>query len=354
MVHTWDPFLIQFSQHFGVRWYGLSYVAGFYVAYMIIGWLARRQGEGLSGQQVTDFVVYCAIGTLVGGRIGYAVFYSPELFLKFRSDVPFWGLLAVNEGGMASHGGIIGIVVACLLYGMKHGLRVLYLLDLVAVAGPIGVFFGRIANFINGELYGRPCDPQFPLAVKFPQEIFAWPVQEFSRLSGLSEAVKGINITADQWGQWLSQFSTDSTARQNVYLALDNLVQATQSENMQVISALSDVLTPRHPSQLYAAAGEGLLTFIILFLSWRNPRKPGTIAARFILVYSIVRIIDEQFRTPDAHIGFQWMGLTRGQILSIGMFVCGVIVMFIWGRSSSLPVEGWRRVSGVKISRTSR
>jgi phosphatidylglycerol:prolipoprotein diacylglycerol transferase len=354
MLHTWDPFLIQISGNFGIRWYGLAYVAGFFVAYLIISWLAERQNEGLAREQVGDFIVYCAVGTLVGGRLGYALFYSPDLFFRFKLDPPFWGILAVHEGGMASHGGMIGIILACLLYSIKHGQRVLYLLDLVSVGGPIGVFFGRIANFINGELYGRPCDPQFPLAVKFPQEILNWPTQEFSRLASLKETVASLGVSSDQWDQLLAQFNTSYPARVQVNEILSGVVHATQNDQMQVINAIQNVLTTRHPSQLYAAVGEGLLTFLILFISWRKPKKPGSIAARFIVVYAIIRILDEQFRTPDVGIGFGWMGLTRGQMLSLVMLVMGIIASLVWGRSGSLPVQGWQKISGVRINRNSR
>lgn len=165
MVHDLNPFLWQISGNFGLRWYGLSYMMGFICAFFIIGWLAKRQRAGLQPNMVGDFITYTAIGTLVGGRLGYCLFYAPDLFLKFKGDFPFWGVLAVNEGGMASHGGMIGIAIACILFSRKYAINMLYLFDLVTVGGPIGVFFGRIANFINGELVGRPSDPDFPLTV---------------------------------------------------------------------------------------------------------------------------------------------------------------------------------------------
>lgn len=351
MIHDLSPFIIRFSEDFGLRWYGFSYVLGFIMAYLIMTWMVRRQKAGMTAEQVGDFITYIAFGTLIGGRLGYVFFYSPDLLWKFKAQFPFWGVLAVNEGGMASHGGMIGIVVACLLYARKIGVSRLYLFDLCAVAGPIGVFFGRIANFINGELVGRPSAPDFPLAVRFPQDIESWPTQEFERLRGLESVVGQVGGTREQWLGWLDQFRFDGTARDHVYDMLHRIVIEIQNGNQAAKEALGPLLTPRHPSQLYAAFGEGLLIFILLFFLWRSPRKPGFIASCFIVFYAIVRISGEFFRVPDAHIGFQLFGLTRGQWLSIVMFLIGLFMMFWWSRSGATSINGWGRMRSVKIGR---
>lgn len=351
MVHDFDPFALRISGDFGVRWYGLSYMAGFICAYLIIRWLAQRQRSGLTQQMVGDFITYGAIGTLVGGRLGYVVFYAPDLFLKFKASFPFWGVLAVNEGGMASHGGIIGIVLACFLYARKYSVNGLYLLDLVSVVGPIGVFFGRIANFINGELVGRPCEPTYPLAVKFPQDIFSWPGQEMAKVVELAPVVEKVGVGREQWLELVEKFRFDQGARDQVYSILTNVVNAIQDGNVAAKEAIAPLLTPRYPSQLFAAVGEGLFLFIVLFFLWRKPRKPGMVAATFILLYAIVRVVDEHFRMPDAHIGFQWLGLTRGQWLSVAMFVVGLVMMFVWSRASSLKIPGWGRGHSIKLGR---
>ncbi|MBO9667388.1 MAG: prolipoprotein diacylglyceryl transferase [Bdellovibrio sp.] len=351
MVHDLDPFALRISGDFGVRWYGLSYMMGFICAYLMIKWLSQRQRSGLTPQMVGDFVTYAAIGTLVGGRLGYVFFYGPDLLLKFKSAFPFWGVLAVNEGGMASHGGIIGIVIACLLFARKYSVNALYLFDLVAVSGPIGVFFGRIANFINGELVGRPAPSDFPLAVKFPQDIEMWPAQEFSRLPELSTVTEKLGVSRDQWLELLGKFNMDQSAREQVYGTLRKIVLSIQDGNTAVKQAIEPLLVPRYPSQLFAAVGEGLLVFLILFLLWRKPRKPGFIASVFILLYAVVRVMDEHFRMPDAHIGFQWLGLTRGQWLSIVMFAVGLILMFVWSRAGSLKIPGWGRGHSIKLNR---
>ncbi len=351
MVHDLDPFAFRISGDFGVRWYGLSYMMGFICAYLLIKWLAKRQRSGLTPQMVGDFITYGAIGTLVGGRLGYVLFYGPDLFLKFKSEFPYWGVLAVNEGGMASHGGIIGIVVACLLYARKYSVNGLYLLDLVSVAGPIGVFFGRIANFINGELVGRPSPADYPLAVKFPQDIYSWPAQEAARLPELTPVVEKIGVDREQWLGLLEKFRFDGSARDQVYSILNQIVESIQGGNLEAKQAIAPMLTPRYPSQLFAAFGEGLFLFLILFLLWKKPRKPGFIAAMFIVLYAIVRVLDERYRMPDAHIGFQALDLTRGQWLSIAMFVVGIVLMFVWSRASSLSIPGWGRGQSIKLNR---
>lgn len=351
MVHDFDPFALRIAGEFGIRWYGLSYMMGFICAYLMIKWLAQRQRSGLTPNMVGDFITYAAIGTLVGGRLGYVLFYGPDLFLKFKSTFPFWGVLAVNEGGMASHGGMIGIVLACLLYARKYSVNSLYLLDLVALTGPIGVFFGRLANFVNAELVGRPADPSYPLAVKFPQDIQMWPSQEFARLPELAPVVEKVGVDRETWLTLIEKFRFDMVSRDEVYSILNKVIHSIQDGNAAAKEAIAPLLTPRYPSQLFAAFGEGLFLFLILFFLWRKPRKPGFIAATFILLYAIVRVAGENYRMPDAHIGLQWLDLTRGQWLSIGMFVVGLILMFVWTRASSLTIPGWGRGHSIKLNR---
>lgn len=351
MVHDLSPFILRISGDFGLRWYGFSYVMGFIAAYFMIKWLVGRQRGGLTPNQVGDLVTSLAFGTLIGGRLGYVFFYSPDLLWKFKSDFPFWGVLAVNEGGMASHGGMIGIVIAAWIFARRTGTSPLYLFDLCAVSGPIGVFFGRLANFINGELVGRPAPEGFPLAVKFPQDILSWPATEFERLKGLGEVVTSVGGDKNQWFEWLDKYRFETGVRDQVYSMLHRIVDAIQNGNAAAKSAIEPLLTGRHPSQLYAAFGEGLLCFLVLFFLWRKPRKPGFIASTFIMLYALVRISDEVFRMPDSHIGFQLFGLTRGQWLSIVMFIVGLVMMIWWSRSSSMTVNGWGRVRSVRLSR---
>lgn len=358
MVHDLSPFIIQFSENFGLRWYGMSYMLGFVFCYFFISWLAQKQRVGLTPEKVSDFITYGAIGALVGGRLGYCIFYDPDLFFQVKSTFPFWGVLAVNEGGMASHGGIIGIILATLLFARKNSLSPTYLLDLVAVSGPMGSFFGRIANFINGELVGRPADAKFPLAVKFPTDILSWPNYEFQRLHDLAPVVEKITpnevqtaLTGSMWFELLEKYRVDSSARDSVYAALNQIVYQIQHGNEALKTAIAPILTPRHPSQLYAAILEGLLTFLILFFLWKKPRKQGFIAGCYVILYALFRIIQEEFRMPDLHIGFQLFGLTRGQWLSVVMLALGFFITFYWSRTSSKYVNGWSAGHSVNINK---
>jgi phosphatidylglycerol:prolipoprotein diacylglycerol transferase len=351
MLHTLSPFLWQISGNFGIRWYGTAYLAGFLFAYFLISWLCERQNAGLSRALVGDFITTVAIGTLVGGRLGYALFYSPDLLTKFKPDFPYWGLLAVNEGGMASHGGMIGIVVACLFFARRYRINSLYLFDLVCVSGPVGVFFGRIANFINGELVGRVAPEGFRFGVRFPQDMWQWPSSEIEKLGSLADAAEKLGIGRQTWYEWVDKVKVDPVSRDNIYDAIGKMIAEIQNGNSAVKEIVAPLLEVRYPSQLYAALSEGLFIFLLLFFIWRKPRKPGMIAGSFIVTYALVRIFNEQFRMPDAHIGFQALGLTRGQWLSAGMFVIGLSCLIIWSRAGSLPISGWGRGQSIRLHR---
>ena len=352
MVHDLSPILVRIYGDLAIRWYGLSYIMGFIAAYLMVMWLSRRQKQGLTPEMVGDLTAYSALGVLLGGRLGYCLFYAPDLFLKFRSDFPFWGVFALNEGGMSAHGGMLGLALACTLFAFRHGLSSLYLYDLAAISGPIGIFFGRIANFINGELVGRVAPDDFPLAVKFPSDIINWPNQEPGRLAGLSSVVDQIpDLSHDKYLELVDNFKLSSSARDALFEYLNRIIEAIQTGNLAAKDAIAPLLEPRHPSQLYAALGEGLFLFLILFFLWRKPRKPGVIGCCFVIFYATFRILDEQFRMPDAHLGFQLFGLTRGQWLCIAMLVVGLVFLLIWGRREALPIPGWKRGQNVKIHR---
>lgn len=352
MVHDLSPFLWRISGEFGIRWYGLAYMTGFVLSYYLLIWMAKRQKYELQPAQVGDLVTFGAIGILAGGRLGYCVFYSPELFLQFKSSFPFWGVFAVNEGGMSSHGGMIGLVIACFVFGIKYGVSRLHLFDLVSLCGPVGIFFGRIANFINGELVGRPVDSQFPLAVKFPSDIILWPSHEISKLPGLSTVVEKIpGLSSDKWLEMSAKYSLDSEARDYIQNGIYQIIDAIQSGNAAAKEAIAPLLISRHPSQLYAAFGEGILLFLVLFIFWYKPRKPGVVGALFLVFYAFVRISDEFFRMPDVQIGYELFGLTRGQWLSTVMILVGLILAWLWNRHGSITVPGWGRGQNISIGR---
>jgi phosphatidylglycerol:prolipoprotein diacylglycerol transferase len=365
-VHNIDPFAIRFPQSFadmigafpeglGIRWYGLAYLAGFLLGFYCLRIMARRGTILLKENELMDFITYVAIGVLAGGRIGYCLFYAPELLTDFGGGFPFWGVLKVHQGGMASHGGILGVMVAVYLYSRKHKLSFWHLQDLTVFGGALGFFFGRIANFINGELYGREIQSHVPWAVKFPQEMYLW-TQSAMKLMTLSKPAEVLGkvttaqgdvipITAEAWRGWVMNFNTEMGSRRIVDLVIEKLIYATQNGNEAVRAALGQVLTPRHPSQLYQSVLEGLLVFLILAWIWRKPRKPGIISGCFGLFYCIARIIGEQFRMPDAQIGYQALGLTRGQWLSI-VFALISIAILVWAqkREKHPPMGGWHKL----------
>jgi phosphatidylglycerol:prolipoprotein diacylglycerol transferase len=247
-----DPVLVQIGP-FAIRWYALSYIFG-----ILLGWLYARaiiRNERLWGGAAPmrpvdfdDFVLWVTIGIIVGGRLGYVIFYNPMLFAAHPLEIfQLW------KGGMSFHGGFVGCVVAVILFGLKRGIPILSLGDITCAVGPIGLFLGRIANFINSELWGRPSD--VPWAMVFPN---AGPL-------------------------------------------------------------------PRHPSQLYEAALEGLLLLAVLYGAMRAGalRRPGLVIGLFATGYAAARIFAEFFREPDAHIGLLWGGLTMGMLLSLPLMLAG-------------------------------
>lgn len=357
-VHNIDPFAIELNWNIlgfhidGIRWYGLAYLAGFIAGYLVIRALAKKKKTSVGALEAADFITMVAVGTMVGGRLGYCLFYAPHLFWEFGGGFPFWGVLKVHEGGMASHGGIIGIVTVCILWARKYRHDMFHLFDLVVYGGTLGVFFGRIANFINGELYGREAPQGFSWAVKFPQEMILWTRNEVGRLMDIAPAVESLGkVMTDKgaiilnqglWRSWVEGYHRDLYSYQMVNATLEQIITAIQGGNTILAQALAPFLTARYPSQLYQAVMEGLLVFVILFLIWLKPRKPGVVSAWFGLLYAVARIAGEQFRMPDAHIGFQALGLTRGQWLSIVMFAIFLVYLAYVIRRPAEKMGGWR------------
>lgn len=339
-VHSLNPFLLKFTANFGIRWYGLAYLAGFMVGYWFILWLAKRRLTVLQPQQVSDFVFTVALGTVVGGRLGYCLFYSPELFVKLSATPPFWGVLAINQGGMASHGGIIGIFVACIWFARTRKLPLLPLLDLNTIGGTLGILFGRIANFINAELVGRIAPPGMSWAVKFPKDILLWPTEEPGRLSSLAPAVEHLGVPAQHWNELTA---APLGHQDQINSILYRLIERIESGDVFLKQLLAPALAGRFPSQLYEAGLEGALLFTLLLFAWAKPRKPGIIAGLFLTGYPVVRFIGEQYRMPDPGIGFQLLGLTRGQWLSFAMVVCSVVFMAYAMRRNEGKIGGWWR-----------
>jgi phosphatidylglycerol:prolipoprotein diacylglycerol transferase len=253
-----NPVLISVGP-FAVRWYALAYIVG-----IIVGWFYARAliaSERLWGGPAPftvldfdDFVIWITLGIVLGGRIGYVLFYNLPHFAENPIEI-----LQVWNGGMSFHGGVTGCIVAIVAFALHRHIPVLSLGDVTAAVAPIGLFLGRLANFINGELWGRPTD--VPWAMVFPN---GGPI-------------------------------------------------------------------PRHPSQLYEAALEGVVLFLVLAVLVRfgGLKRPGLVAGVFAIGYGIARITCELFREPDVQLGFLWGGLTMGMLLCIPLMLAGIALLSV-------------------------
>ena len=252
LVHPqFDPVALQLGP-LAIHWYGLMYLAGF----MTFLWLGRKRIGTLNHPQIDkklldDLLFYGVLGVILGGRLGYVFFYKPSYYLAHPLEI-----FAVWQGGMSFHGGFLGVLVAMAWLAHRRNLRWLQLTDFIAPLVPLGLAFGRLGNFINGELWGRQTD--VPWAMIFPQA--------------------------------------------------DNL--------------------PRHPSQLYQFALEGLLLFALLWLYARQPRPIGAVSGLFLIGYGSFRFLAEFAREPDDFLGLLSFGMSMGQWLSLPMVIAGIALMY--------------------------
>ncbi len=272
---------------FSLRWYALAYIVGLVLGWRLVVWEMRRDWlwpanrPPMTPQQPEELLTWMTLGVVLGGRLGFVLFYNPGHYFANPADI-----LHVWNGGMSFHGGMLGVVLALVAYSLRNGIPVLQAADAVAVVTPLGLFFGRIANFINGELWGRPTDVLW--AMRFP---------EINPATGLRD-----------WAM---------------------------------------LTEPRHPSQLYESGLEGVLLFAVLLwlaLSRRWLKWPGAITGAFLAGYGAARVFVENFRqgdaqfisaaNPNGHIlrfgaaPDAW-GLTMGQILSLPMIVAGLLFV-LW------------------------
>jgi phosphatidylglycerol---prolipoprotein diacylglyceryl transferase len=274
---NFDPVLVQIGP-LAIRWYALAYIVG-----ILGGWVYARaiiRAEQLWGGRAPlavvdfdDFILWVTLGIILGGRLGYVLFYNPAYFAAHPLEI-----LQLWKGGMSFHGGFVGCVIAVMAFARWRGISILSLGDIVCAVAPIGLFLGRIANFINAELWGRTTDA-------------AWGV-------------------------------VFCNAR--IQAANNGLCPAG--------------LLPRHPSQLYEAALEGLVLFAVLAVMMRMGalKRPGMILGAFSLGYGIARTICEFFREPDAQLGFLWGGLTMGMLLSLPLIIAGVLLILAARRARPL------------------
>nr|WP_314765069.1 prolipoprotein diacylglyceryl transferase [uncultured Neisseria sp.] len=275
MIHPqFDPVLISIGP-LAIRWYALSYIVGF----MLFLWLGRRriaQGNTLfTREMLDDFLTWGILGVIIGGRLGYVLFYKFSTYIDHPLDI-----FKVWEGGMSFHGGFLGVLAAMWLFSRKHKISFLKTMDFVAPLVPLGLASGRIGNFINGELWGRVTDINAFWAMGFPQAHY-----------------EDVEAAAHNplWAEWLQQYA----------------------------------MLPRHPSQLYQFALEGICLFIVLWIFSKKTRPDGQIASLFLAGYGFFRFLAEFARQPDDYLGLLTLGLSMGQWLSVPMIVLGAIG-FVW------------------------
>ena len=282
MIHPqFDPVLISIGP-LAIRWYSLSYIVGF-ILFTILGRRRIAQGNSVfTKEMLDDFLTWGILGVILGGRIGYVLFYKFSDYLANPLDI-----FKVWEGGMSFHGGFLGVVVAMWLFGRKHNISILKLMDTVAPLVPLGLASGRIGNFINGELWGRVTELNAFWAMGFPQ----------ARYEDAEAAAHN-----PLWAEWLQQYG----------------------------------MLPRHPSQLYQFALEGICLFVIVWIFSKKPRPAGQTAALFLGGYGLFRFIAEFARQPDDYLGLLTLGLSMGQWLSVPMIVLGVIGFVWFGRKNSI------------------
>lgn len=255
-----DPVIIKLGGPFQITWYSLLYVGGFLLARTILKHLSKDERFKFTAQQMDDFGIWLLIGGVVGARIVYCVVYDYSTFI----ENPLW-LFQTYKGGLSFHGGLIGTVVAAIIFSRKNKIPFWNLTDAMALATPTGLAMGRIGNFINGELYGRE--------TKLP------------------------------WGM--------------IFPAGGPIV--------------------RHPSQIYEFLLEGVLLFGVLWFLKDRLKKDGQLSIVFLIGYTFSRFIVEFFREPDAHLGFLFLGLSMGQILSLLQLVAGLLLAWVISREPSSP-----------------
>lgn len=330
-VHDLSPFVLRISGDFGIRWYGLAYVAGFAIAWLLMRWLARRGFVPIAPERTADAILVLGLGAVIGGRVGYILVYQPSLLWTFSPSIPWWNALAIMGGGMSSHGGVLGSILACFIVArtmMTGEHRVLRLTDVIAMCAPLGLALGRLANFINGELLGKivagPGQPAPWWSIRYPQEVTERPAE-------VAEIHKDA-ITRIIFEEGVTSYGA----------LLDRL----RHGGGDLASRLAPHLNARHPTQLYQALAEGIAVFVVVWLVARTPRRPGIVGSWFLITYGVGRVLTEFWRLPDSHLTVARIaGLSRGQWLSAAMVLAGIIAIVVISRSGMPRVGGWRRRS---------
>jgi phosphatidylglycerol:prolipoprotein diacylglycerol transferase len=295
LIHpNFDPVAIHLGP-LAVRWYGLMYLVAF-ISAIVIGRLRLKlpfvANQGWTAKDIDDMLFYGVLGTILGGRLGYVVFYKASYYLSHPLDI-----FKVWEGGMSFHGGFLGVTLAMVLFAHQRKRTWLQVTDFVAPMVPLGLAAGRLGNFINGELWGRVTDPAAPWAMLFQH-------------SSNDDAV------------WLAK-----NPQLDAQWHLSEVFQRYQ-------------MLPRHPSQLYEIALEGIVLFILIWTFSRKPRPMGAVSALFLIGYGLARFTVEFAREPDDYLGLLALNLSMGQWLSLPMVIVGIVLM-VWAykRNRRVPAN---------------
>lgn len=340
--HTLDGVLLPISGPIAIRFYGLSYVLGFVLAFVVLYTLARKGKILVPAHRVLDLMLLVVLGTLLGGRIGYILFYETTPWSqRLASFYKVW------EGGMASHGGMVGIILACIIasrgfkarYQQPDGSIIteregqapaLHIMDLMALTAPIGLFVGRLANFVNGELLGKivaPAGEPGPWwAVKFPQELLGWQAPGLVDVKSHTPP-----LSADQLRQLDALVMSVKQPSESWHEGLKYVV----SHAGKYAQQLEPLVSSRHPSQIYQALAEGLVLGVVMLGLWlftRAGQRPGVLTGVWLMLYGILRVVTEFWRLPDPQFTGEsarpLLGLfSRGQSLSLLMIAGGGVVL---------------------------
>ena len=345
-LHNLNPKIFE-VWGYGPRWYGFAYLLGFACAYFLVLRLTRQGLLKVPIEKVPDMVIlFCICGVLIGGRLGFVLFYDPHLLLDFSDSFPWWGVLRVNQGGMSAHGGVVGVVLAICWYAWRHKHSAINIGDVACMVVPIGLFFGRVANFINGELYGHITNVawavQFPTELRSPPPTPGAPTVDPARVDALIMQVM----------QQFPDVARKITAYPEGYQraeAIDQIINLVQHGNQKMADLLRPILPARHPSQLYEALLEGLLLFVICWTIGQLWRKKGMASGAFLTFYPVMRIIGEQFRVGDSPVDIFGTPIAKGVLYSIPMFFFGLgFWIYFAGRPEPKSPRGFEPIVGDK------
>lgn len=303
---AWDPVILELWDPIHLRWYGAMFLLAFIAGQAVLKRLARGGLLGIPEAKVGDFVFWLIFGVLLGGRFGYSIFYQPELWSKPLELFKVW------QGGLSFHGGLIGVAVTLIVFARRHGANAWRLADGCAIAVPPGIACVRLANFINGELFGREVGADGPpWAMRFPTEDRALQLLGITQMGKREQELAIRKAVHGEWSGMPEQLRT-----------------------VPSWDSVKDQVPLRHPSQLYELIGEGILMSIALYVivraTRRRPLGSGVYGGIFLIGYGCARFVIEWYRQPDrqfeqdGQIGTVLWDLSMGQLLCLAMILAGV------------------------------